>query len=431
MVKLWPSVKFVTPVALLAGVLMLSGLIGVPAFADDSPTSSQSSNFPSWAEVQAAKQDAAATASQVEKITGLIGQLESRAEELGTAAVSAGSTYAANQRALDEAAARSDVLAGQARRAVDDFARIRSEAGALAAQIYKTGGSVLGVLSTLNDLQQPDSLQQAGLVSVLSHNAASLLARAQAAEKYTASLQKQQQQATEERERLAAQTKKSLDAARAAQQAAENEMSVQQKNSATLRAQLASLTGTAVETETKYQQGVQAQRAYEAVQQAKAAAVARAQADAAKATRELAQREAQNSRGSGAMPPPPRPTSVAPPPPVVVPPVRPPSGGAVNDPAGAKAYASASLGAFGWGQDQFPCLVSLWTRESNWLTTATNPTSGAYGIPQSLPASKMASAGPDWLTNYRTQVNWGLNYIKGRYGSPCAAWAHSQAFGWY
>ena len=76
-------------------------------------------------------------------------------------------------------------------------------------------------------------------------------------------------------------------------------------------------------------------------------------------------------------------------------------------------------------------MLQLWNRESNWLTTATNPSSGAYGIPQSLPAGKMASIGADWLTNYQTQVIWGLNYIKGRYGSPCGAWAHSQSVGWY
>jgi len=115
-------------------------------------------------------------------------------------------------------------------------------------------------------------------------------------------------------------------------------------------------------------------------------------------------------------------------PPVVVPSV---PGGAVNDPAGAKSYASGRLAAFGWGQDQFQCLAQLWTKESNWLTTATNPYSGAYGIAQALPAGKYASAGSDWLTNYRTQVEWGLGYIKDRYGSPCGAWSHSVSYSWY
>lgn len=80
---------------------------------------------------------------------------------------------------------------------------------------------------------------------------------------------------------------------------------------------------------------------------------------------------------------------------------------------------------------QFGCLDRLWTRESEWRVTARNPSSGAYGIPQSLPASKMASAGSDWRTNARTQIRWGIGYIGERYGSPCAAWAHSESHGWY
>jgi hypothetical protein len=87
---------------------------------------------------------------------------------------------------------------------------------------------------------------------------------------------------------------------------------------------------------------------------------------------------------------------------------------------------------YGWGNNtQFNCLNSLWMRESNWEWSAKNPYSGAYGIPQSLPASKMAAAGADWRTNPATQIRWGLDYIKGRYGSPCGAWSHELAIGWY
>ena len=100
-------------------------------------------------------------------------------------------------------------------------------------------------------------------------------------------------------------------------------------------------------------------------------------------------------------------------------------------PAGeAQLIAYNMLLSMGMGDDQFSCLVSLWNRESHWSTTAGNA-SGAYGIPQALPGSKMASAGPDWQTNATTQITWGLGYINGRYGSPCAAWAHSQASNWY
>lgn len=95
-----------------------------------------------------------------------------------------------------------------------------------------------------------------------------------------------------------------------------------------------------------------------------------------------------------------------------------------------RAIAQAMLNARGQGS-QFSCLDQLWNRESGWSITASNASSGAYGIPQSLPGSKMASAGSDWQTNAATQITWGLSYIAGRYGSPCAAWGHSQSVGWY
>ena len=89
------------------------------------------------------------------------------------------------------------------------------------------------------------------------------------------------------------------------------------------------------------------------------------------------------------------------------------------------------LAARGWGADQFGCLVSLWDRESGWNVYAQNPSSGAYGIPQALPGSKMSTAGADWQTNAATQIAWGLGYIADRYGSPCGAWSHSESAGWY
>jgi hypothetical protein len=92
--------------------------------------------------------------------------------------------------------------------------------------------------------------------------------------------------------------------------------------------------------------------------------------------------------------------------------------------------AEAMLASFGWSSGQFSCLDPLWAHESGWSVTAENP-DGAYGIPQALPGSKMASAGPAWQTSAATQITWGLEYIKGTYGSPCAAWEHEQATGWY
>lgn len=84
----------------------------------------------------------------------------------------------------------------------------------------------------------------------------------------------------------------------------------------------------------------------------------------------------------------------------------------------------------GWSETQWACLDTLWNRESGWSTYAQNR-SGAYGIPQSLPASKMAMMGSDWRTNPITQIRWGLWYIGATYGSPCNALAHSNAYGYY
>ena len=105
---------------------------------------------------------------------------------------------------------------------------------------------------------------------------------------------------------------------------------------------------------------------------------------------------------------------------------------APTDPTGAQAIARDLMAAqYGWGDDQFGCLVSLWAKESGWNVNAYNSSSGAAGIPQALPGSKMASAGADWQTNPATQITWGLGYISGRYGTPCAAWDQSVTSGWY
>jgi hypothetical protein len=85
----------------------------------------------------------------------------------------------------------------------------------------------------------------------------------------------------------------------------------------------------------------------------------------------------------------------------------------------------------GWSYRQYQCLDRLWTRESSWNHRARNPWSGAYGIPQALPAAKMRAAGADWRSSPATQIKWGLGYIQSRYGNPCAAWGHSAASGWY
>jgi len=93
--------------------------------------------------------------------------------------------------------------------------------------------------------------------------------------------------------------------------------------------------------------------------------------------------------------------------------------------------AEALLSKFGFDSSQMSCLIPLWMGESGWRVTAENSSSGAYGIPQALPGSKMATAGADWESNPVTQITWGLGYIQDRYGSPCGAWSHSESYGWY
>lgn len=96
-----------------------------------------------------------------------------------------------------------------------------------------------------------------------------------------------------------------------------------------------------------------------------------------------------------------------------------------------RALAQPLVAAKGWSPAEFNCLVTLWDRESHWNPYAQNASSGAYGIPQSLPGTKMASAGADWQTNPVTQIKWGIGYIEGRYGTPCSALGHSNNVGWY
>ncbi|AEV83733.1 hypothetical protein ACWT_2708 [Actinoplanes sp. SE50] len=105
--------------------------------------------------------------------------------------------------------------------------------------------------------------------------------------------------------------------------------------------------------------------------------------------------------------------------------------GSCTEFSGSRAVGCALTLQAGFGLDQFACLNKLWNKESGWNYRAENRGSGAYGIPQSLPGSKMASFGADWQTNPATQIKWGLDYIKKRYNTPCNAWAHSVQFNNY
>ncbi len=418
----------------LAGLLAVA-LVGSAALlpshaADDAPPG----GYPSWQDVQNAKKSEAGKAAEVTRINGLLGGLQAEAEALGNAAVTSAAEYAKAEAALQAATSTVDALTAQTARAAAELGQYKKEIGALAAQSYKTGGTNMGFFVAL-DAVQNNSIHGLNIVQIVSDKTAALVNKSAGAERISRALADQEQAARAERERLSGEARTKLDAAQSAQQAMSRQIAEQQEHGQELTAQLASLKGTTAAVEGDFRQGQVALAAYETAQAAKRAAAqeqARQQAEAAAKAAALAAAQKPAPAppavpGVPAPPPVPSPTPV--PPPVVVVPSVP--GGAVNDPAGAKNYAAGQLGAYGWSQDQFPCLASLWTKESNWLTTATNPYSGAYGIAQSLPASKYASAGSDWLTSYRTQVNWGLSYIADRYGSPCGAWNHSVANNWY
>ncbi|MGB3827319.1 MAG: lytic transglycosylase domain-containing protein [Ornithinimicrobium sp.] len=190
----------------------------------------------------------------------------------------------------------------------------------------------------------------------------------------------------------------------------------------------------AAEAQAKAEARAEAQAAAKAQEQAEAEAAARAdreqQSQAASRSQERAESASEPSSAAAPKPaatpkPEAKPEAAAQPEPKPEPAPAPVSSG------NPRSIARSMLSSYGWGADQFSCLDSLWAKESGWNVTIANSSSGAYGIPQALPGSKMASAGADWRTNPATQIKWGLGYIDGRYGSPCGAWSHSQANNWY
>ena len=103
-----------------------------------------------------------------------------------------------------------------------------------------------------------------------------------------------------------------------------------------------------------------------------------------------------------------------------------------REPQGAKLVAKALIAEkYQWDEEQYSCLNKLWTKESHWNYKARNKVSGAHGIAQALPATKMEVVGTDWRTNPVTQISWGLKYINERYDSPCKAWSKFKRSRWY
>lgn len=378
-----------------AAIVLLASLatagVAAPAAAETA--------YPTWDEVVAAGANTSAARAQVERINGLLAGLRSAADAAADAAIARAGEFGAAQEAVRTASTKADDLAGRAGEAADRADVLRRQSGSLAAQLRRGGGSDVPVRLFLSDSAATADglLYQLGAVSRLAERSSALLDQARTQRNLASSLSAQAEAARVERRRLEADAQRAYEAAAVAAAAADTAVAEQQERADTMYAQLAALKDTEASIEKQYAEGEAARKAAE-----QPAAPPPASGGSA----------GSGGSGGGA-------GGTAPPPGIVV------------DPAAAQSYAAQRLGAYGWGDDQLSCLLKLWTKESGWRADAYNRSSGAYGIPQALPGSKMATAGPDWMTNAGTQIEWGLRYISGRYGSPCAAWSFHLGHNWY
>ncbi|WIB27482.1 lytic transglycosylase domain-containing protein [Curtobacterium sp. MCSS17_015] len=382
---------------LVAGVLV--GALLVPAV---TAAPSSATEYPTWQDVERAKGDEQAKQAEVTKVRAALRAVQADAAETSQAALEAAADAAAAEADLTEATRTATGLQAQADEASATAERARTRAGQLAADLYRDGSTdqMTTRIATADDPEQ--LLYQLGALDQLSTTWDGVMDEAEVAAGTASALHDQAARAEHERASLAAAAETTASTARAAKRRADAAVARTRSHSDELYAQLAELEDSTAETQRRYEVG-------QAV-----AAQAAAQAAAARAAAEAAARSASGAATSSDN-------------------AYPSTDGVTVDPAAAQAYAHSALGSHGWGDDQFGCLVSLWTQESGWRANALNSSSGAYGIPQALPASKLAAAGADWRTNAETQIDWGLAYIQDRYGSPCGAWDHEMSVDphWY
>ena len=361
--------------AALAVVIPLATV--TPAHADD---------YPSWGDVQAAKNNAAAAQAEYQKITALIGQLQSAAEVAAADELKKEFEYSQAKSALDAQTAKLNAINTQVGAAQKNATTAKTQYGKLASQLYISGGGDLTAKLLLSNGQVDNLLDQLGTVSQLTDHVSQLQAYAKQKQNVVSSLQAQAKNAESIRTGLEQDADTKYQAAQAAKVSADAALATQRKQGAVLQAQAASLNSKAAALQQQRNAGLQRD-----AERAQAAALA----------------AQQNGNGGGSN------ANIG------------GSGGGCTggcSPGDAQAYASSILGNYGWGPDQMGCLIDLWNMESGWAWNAYNSSSAAYGIPQSWPAEKLSSAGPDWQTNGDTQVRWGLSYISRSYGSPCGAW---------
>ncbi|MBF4614845.1 coiled-coil domain-containing protein [Curtobacterium sp. VKM Ac-1376] len=404
--RLTPSRGVLVAAAVVVGALVAPVLTAVPANATD---------YPTWQDVQRAKGSETAKRAEVQKVQAALQSAQDEAAAKSQAALVASSKADAAEAELTAATQAATSLQAQAQHATETADRAQQRAGQLAANLYRDG-STNQMTTRIATAKNPDQLlYQLGALDQLSSTWSGVMDEASVAARTASSLHEQAERAESERATRAQAAEERSAAAKSAEQAADAAVESTEQHSDELYAQLASLKDTTAEQEAGYELGqrVAAQKAEQQRKRAAAAAAEAAATASAAAAADTGSGGSATSGGSG--------TSY------------PSTGGVVVDPAAAQAYARNALGSYGWGSDQFSCLVSLWTQESGWRANALNASSGAYGIPQSLPAEKMSAAGADWRTNADTQIDWGLAYIKSAYGSPCGAWNHEMSVDphWY
>lgn len=400
--RLTPSRGVLVAAAVVVGALVAPALTAAPANATE---------YPTWQDVQRAKGNETAKRAEVQKVQAALQSAQDEAAAKSQAALVASSKADAAESELASATQAATSLQAQAQHASETADRAQQRAGQLAANLYRDG-STNQMTTRIATAGNPDQLlYQLGALDQLSSTWSGVMDEASVAAGTASSLHEQAERAEAERATRAQAAEERSAAAKSAEAVANAAVESTEQHSDELYAQLASLRDTTAKQAAGYELG-QKVAAQKAEQQRKRAAAAAAQA-AASASADTGGGSTSASGGSG--------TSY------------PSTGGVVVDPAAAQAYARSALGSYGWGDDQFSCLVSLWTQESGWRANALNASSGAYGIPQSLPAEKMSAAGADWRTNANTQINWGLAYIKSAYGSPCGAWGHEMSVNphWY
>ena len=390
-----------TPRVALAAVAALTVLFAsAPALA----TSDDPADYPTWAEVEAARASEDATEATFERLETALSATQNEAAMASTAAVEAALTVRETLHDLELATAHEQTLDARLGEAEDEFAKNSEVLGRTISWLYRDGTG-LARYSELASAQSADEFMAKLSVATQVTSTWNTLTDQSAVQINTITgLREQAEQARDERDSIAAAARDAAEAADEARAEADAAVITAEERTDTLYAQLASLRGTSAELEKQHQLGIQVAAHAEARERERQEEIARENAR---------QNERNSSPGGGS--PGGGGGSPAPPPNTGTP-------GVIVDPAAAQNYARSAIGAYGWGGDQFSCLIDLWHGESGWRVDATNPWSGAYGIPQSWPAEKLATAGADWRTNAATQINWGLAYIDAAYGSPCTAY---------